>query len=236
MRRIGLVVVILACSCQPGGATNSAGNGKTSSDTPYVSSNQESSNTPHLAVGEESAVIDAAAQEFYGSRWAEWNTGDFIAVEPAWATGQFDSSNFDKALLYWTTKFGNDAMAGAEETLKRIRETLNTASAPVGGTSNVTKGIETMDLDSKLVVVPSTYFNDADPWVPGAVTMKNRLGQEGSFRARCALTYPLFSGDGRYAFLQLNRVKSGHAYGQLHYFLEKTDGSWRTLAVGRVAE
>ena len=236
MRRIGLVGVILACSCQPGGASNSAANGRTNSDTPYVSSNHESPSTPHLAVGEESAVIDAAAQEFYGSRLSEWNTGDFIAVEPAWSTGQFDSSNFDKALAFWTTKFGNDGMASAEETLKRIRETLNTASAPAGGTSNVTKGIETMDLDSRLVIVPSTFFNDADPWVPGAVTMKNRAGKEGSFRVLCALTYPLFSGDGRYAFLQMNRVKSGHAYGQLHFFVEKVEGSWRALAVGRVAE
>ena len=189
-----------------------------------------------LVASEESAVIVAASSEVFTERWPDWNTGDYVGIEPAWSTGKFDTEGFDKALSYWTIKFGNDGIAANEETLKRIKETLVTASSRPATTVNVEKGLANMDLGERIVLVPKTFFGSNDAWVPGAVRMQNRSNKGGSFRVFGALSYPQFSGDGRYAFFQLNHVKSARAYCQLHLFLEKVEGSWRTLAVGRVPE
>jgi hypothetical protein len=235
MERWALVAVILAGSCQP---VAESGAGKKATETKANSSFVPKSpvvETPqNFVASEEGQVVSAASQEFFGSRWGEWSSGEFVAFEPSWGTGQFQS--FDRALEFWTTKFGNDGNAD-EETLKRIRSTLDAAEAPPSPPQgNVAKGLDGMELDAHIVLTPSTMVNNSDVWVPGAVSVKNRAGQNGGIRVKGTLCYPLFSGNGHYAMLQMNRVKAGSAFGQLHFFLEKTSGSWRTLAVGRVAE
>ena len=238
MWRWGLVALVLACSCQPGaGSTNSANGAATSSTggAPFVPKANNGTSTEALSASEEAQVIAGAIDEFFSSRWQDWNVGEYIAVEPAWTIGQFDSTFFDKALDFWIVKFGNDGDAG-EETLKRIRETLITSNSPPAVGSKVEKPLDAMDLGQRIVIVPSTYFNRSAAWVPGAVSIKNRANVEGGIRARGALAYPLFSGDGHYAFLQMNHVGAGNEVGQLHFFLVKIEGKWRALAVGRLAE
>ncbi len=238
MWRWGLVALVLACSCQPGaGSTNSANGAGTSSTgrAPFVPKSNNGTPTVTLSVTEEAQVITGAMDEFFASRWQDWNVGEYIALEPAWTIGQFDSTYFDKALDFWIVKFGNDGDA-SEETLKRIRETLITANSPPAIGSNVEKPLDTMDLGQRIVIVPSTYFNRSAAWVPGAVSIKNQANVEGGIRARGALAYPLFSGDGHYAFLQMNHVGAGNEVGQLHFFLVKIEGKWKALAVGRMAE
>ena len=226
--------LVFACSCQP--AVDS-GTGKTPPDskvnTNYIQKAAEADPKRNVAASEEGAVVSAASQEFFTSRWGEWKAGVFVAFEPNWGTGQFDS--FDKALQFWTTKFGNDGNAD-EETLKRIRSTLDTAGAAPGTKGNIEKGLDGMELDPHIVLTPATMFNNADPWVPGAVSVKNSAGQDGGVRVKGTLCYPLFSGDGHFAMLQMNHVKAANTFGQLHFFLEKTSGAWRVVAVGRVAE
>ena len=166
-------------------------------------------------------------------RWPDWKIGEFIAIDPNWVDGQFAS--FDQALSFWVIKFGNDGNRD-ERTLQRIRATLDTAGAPPSTKGNIEKGLGTLDLDERIVLIHATYFSGSEQWVPGAVPIKNSKGRNGAFRARGALAYPLFSGDNRYAFVQMNQVKSGSSSGQLHFFIEKSGRNWRTLAVGRVAE
>jgi hypothetical protein len=185
---------------------------------------------------EEAAVISGAIDEFFSARWQEWNVGDLIALEPTWTTGQFDSLGFDKALTFWTIRFGNDGNTNDEETLKRIRETLDSAGSPPSQVGTVEKALESLDFGVRAIILPPSYFDQNSAWVPGAISTKPTAGGETSIRAKCALTYPLFSGDRHYAFVQLNHVKSGKESGQLHFFMVKVDGKWRSLAVGRTLE
>ena len=228
--------MVLACSCQPSNGSSGSGNVAVDPPTsaPFVSKSPDSNPKTNLNSSEEDAVVNGAIQEFFTSRWSDWNVGEFIAVEPSW--GNCDFPSFDKALEHWTTKFGNDGNTD-EETLKRIKSTLETANAPPSPQKgNVDKSLPTMELDVRVIIVPSTFFNEADPWVPGAVTFTNRNGKVGSIRTKGTLCYPMFSGDGHYGFMQMSHVKSGREYGQLHFFLEKADGKWRALAVGRIGE
>ncbi len=232
MVRWGLVVIVLACSCQP--AANSP------SPTNYTGKSHESGFVmrsegvaPGLIQSNEGAVIGAAAEEFFSGRWTDWKVGEFIGINPNWVDGQFAS--FDQALSFWVVKFGNDGNSD-EKTLREIRATLDAVSAPPATTGKVQKGLTNMELDERIVLIHSTYFGTTESWVPGAVPIKNSKGRNGTFRARCAMAYPLFSGGGRYAFVQMNQVKSGHESGQLHFFIEDRGGNWRVLAVGEVAE
>ena len=177
MWRWGLVALVLACSCQPNASsTNSANSpGTTSSGgAPFVPKPNKGTSTEALSASEEAQVITGAIDEFFSSRWQDWNDGEYIAVEPAWTIGQFDSTFFDKALDFWIVKFGNDGDA-SEETLKRIRETLTTSNSPPAVGCKVEKALDAMDLGQRIVIVPSTYFNRSAAWVPGAVSI--RIGQ-----------------------------------------------------------
>lgn len=237
MWRWGLVALILACSCQPGaGSQVSANQGaQPKPDDEFVSKTNDVTPTATLSTTEEAQVIIGAMDEFFASRWEDWNVGEYIALEPAWTIGQFDSTFFDKALDFWIVKFGNDGNAG-EGTLRRIRETLIASNSPPAVGSKSEKPLDTMDLGTKVVIVPTTYFNSSAAWVPGSIPIKNRANLEGGIRAKGALAYPLFSGDGHYAFLQMNHVASGNELGQFHFFLVKNEGKWKALAVGRMAE
>ncbi|MEI8283164.1 MAG: hypothetical protein WCG75_12220 [Armatimonadota bacterium] len=234
MVRWGIVAVVLACSCKPNPESGPQNPSAPNPNTPFVKS-QTNNNGPKLIASEEATVISTALNEFFATRWQDWRVGEFVAIQPNWVNGQFDSESFDKALQFWTTKFGNDQNLD-EETLKRIRATLDTANSSPGTTSNVQKGLAEMDLDARIVIVPTTYFDKAMDWVPGSYTVVNRQNEKGGIRAAGALTYPLFSGNNQCAFFQLNQVKSGREYGQLHFFLEKQDGKWKVLAVGRKLE
>jgi hypothetical protein len=237
MWRWGLVATVFACSCQSGvNPSPKASAPGTASNDPFISRDSNSTPSQNISASEEANVIRGAMDEFFSSRWQDWNSGDFIALEPAWTIGQFDSVYFDKALAYWTTKFGNDGDANNEETLKRIQETLVTAGSPPASVSQVEKPLDTMDLGTRIVIVPTTYFDTNASWVPGAVQFKSSSNMTGGIRARGALAYPMFSGNGQYAFLQMNHVGSGRELGQLHFFLVKTEGKWKALAVGRAAE
>ena len=232
MVRWGLVAIVLACSCEPA---------STPSSTKAPSSDANNSGfvmrsegvAPGLIRSDEGAAVDAAVGEFYFGRWTEWKTGEFIAIDPNWVAGQFAS--FDQALSFWVVKFGNDGNPD-EKTLREIRATLDAVKAPPATKGNVEKGLTTLELNERIVLIHATYFGTSETWVPGAVPIKNSKGRNGTFRARGAMAYPLFSGGGRYAFVQMNQVKSGHESGQLHFFIEKRGGNWRVLAVGEVAE
>jgi hypothetical protein len=236
MWRWGLVALVLACSCQPGGSsTNNPKPSSTGNGAPFVPKSDEPTLAPSLSATEEAQVIAGAMDEFFTNRWQDWNVGEFVALEPAWTVGQFDSTYFDKALDFWIVQFGNDGDA-SEGTLKRIRETLIAANSPLAVGSKVEKPLDTMDLGPRIVIVPPTYFSNSAAWVPGAVLVKNRANMNGGIRAKGALSYPLFSGDGHYAFLQMNHVGAGNELGQLHFFMVKIEGKWKALAVGRIAE
>lgn len=236
MWRWGLVAMIIACSCQSG-MKNSPDNSTRNNSTkdPFVSKSPDSTPPSTLSATEEAQVITGAMDEFFASRWEDWNVGEYIALEPAWTIGQFDSTYFDKALDFWIVKFGNDGNVG-EGILRRIRETLIASNSPPAVGSKGEKPLDTMELGTKVVIVPTTYFNSSAAWVPGAIPIKNRANVEGGIRAKGALAYPLFSGDGHYAFLQMNHVASGNELGQFHFFLVKNEGKWKALAVGRMAE
>ena len=201
----------------------------------FVPKTQDPRVNTALSPSEEADVIQGAMGEFFTNRWAEWNVGEFIALEPAWTNGQSDLQNFDKALDYWIVKFGNEGNSD-EGILKRIRETLVIAGSPLATKIKVEKPLDTMDLGQQVVIAPSTYFDNSAAWVPGSVGIKSRLNREGGIRAKGSLAYPLFSGDGRYAFVEMRHVKAGTELGQLHFFLEKMEGKWKTLAVGRMTE
>jgi hypothetical protein len=231
MWRLGLVAIICMCSCQPKPEANTP----EVSNEPFVSKANDSSPKPALQSGDEAEVVIGAMEEFFSSRWVQWNTGDFVGLEPAWTTSQFDSTYFDKALQFWTVKFGNDSNP-SEETLKRIRETLDANASPPAVANRVEKGLQTLNLGQRIVLAPTTFFDQTAPWVPGAVQIKSPSGAMGSIRSYGAISYPLFSGDHHFAFLQMNRVKTGNDSSQLHFFMEQLDGKWKTLAVGQISE
>jgi hypothetical protein len=235
MRHLGPLALILLCSCQPKSYSATSTKEPGTANEPFVSKSSQPNPQPPRNSSDESEVVIAAMDEFFTNRWQDWNVGDLVALEPAWTTSQFDLVFFDKALDYWFTKFGN-ASNPAEQTLHRIKETLVTAGAPPATGNRVEKGLNTMNLGNRVALVPKTYFDNSAAWVAGAVDFQNGSGAKQSLRASGSISYPLFSGDRRYAFVQMSHVKAGNEYGQLHFFLEKLDGNWKTLAVGRVAE
>lgn len=235
MRHLGPLALILLCSCQPKSDSATSAKEQGTANEPFVSKSSQPNRQPPRNSSDESEVVIAVTDEFFTNRWPDWNVGDLVALEPAWTTSQFDSLFFDRALDYWITKFGNDGNE-SEGTLRRIRETLVTAGAPPAIGNRVEKGLDTMDLGNRVALVPKTYFDNNAAWVAGAVDFQNGSGSKQSLRAAGSISYPLFSGDRRYAFVQMSHVKGGNEYGQLHFFLEKLDGSWKTLAVGRVPE
>ena len=178
MRQLGLVVMILACSCQPAASSPSVKN-EANNNSGFVMRSEGVA--PGLIHSDEGAAIDAAIGEFYFDRWTEWKTGEFIAVDPNWVAGQF--SNFDQALAFWLIKFSNDGNAD-EKTLREIRATLDAVKAPPATKGNVEKGLATLEMNERIVLVHATYFGTAETWVPGGVPIKNRFGRNGTFRAR----------------------------------------------------
>lgn len=228
MVRLAFVsLMILACGCQA------------KTEVPALPAP-----APSLTKTDIEQVIDASMNEFFVRKhWREWDKGDVVVLDPVWSPlrvyspSEKELTTFDHIVEKYVgireavtpknaSAKGLETFTERKVVFDRIRNQYKVGTRVPSPTIH---NLKSMTLDKRIVLqsLGDTSQFRGRGWFAGKAKLK-----EGTVRVYGKVTKPIFSPNGRFAFLSMSWVPWSVHSAEMKFYLEKTPSGWKVLYVG----